>query len=189
MEQCMLRKLIVTIALIASAAVARDASALSFSDSVQNWNWGGVGELSLRSTFGGMQVALGAAYGQVAVEDLDANRVVWGFFVDPRLLLKTTPGAAPYIGARVSYLLSSIDVSELGISGITEAKSKGWVFAGEFGVLFPLGAQWAFDAMLTFGVATFGDIDVDGGTTIPDSSDSGTTGSLKIGIVYSFSAY
>lgn len=170
-------------------AIGANVGAVSFSDSISDYNFGGVGEAALRYTYNGLQVAGGFDYAIVEVDNLSKNRKVWGFFIDPRLLLKTTAGTAPYIGARVAWSKWTVDVSELTLPGVTDAEAAGWTFAGEFGVLIPLGAQWALDTMLTFGVGTFGDIELNDGTTIPNSDDSGTTGSLRVGIAYSFTPY
>jgi hypothetical protein len=100
--------------------------------------------------------------------------------VDPRLLLNSGPGVAPFIGARVAYAQWSLDTA------LGELSASGWNFVAEVGVLVPIAAQLSLEGMLAFGYATFGDIEQDG-TTIPDSEDSGTTGSLKAGLVYTFS--
>jgi len=203
----MLRKLALTIALMTAIAATHDdaaaqyiaapngfavgamAGGVSFADSTNSLNFGFGAEATIRWTFNGLQLIGGGGYNSVAVENLNSNRNVWTVFADLRLLMKTVPGIAPYIGGRIGYGWSSVDISELEISNFTEAKQTGWIFAGVFGVLFPLSPNWAVDSTLTFGVAPFGDIEFNTGDKLPDSSTTGMTGSLKVGIVYSFTPY
>ncbi len=203
----MLRKLAVTTAFLTAVAANADTvsaqyvaapnglsvgaigGAVSFADSTNSFNFGFGADASVRYTFNGLQLVGGGGYNSVAVENLSSNRNVWTVFADLRLLMKTVPGIAPYIGARVGYGWSTVDISELEISNLTEAKQNGWAFFGEFGVLFPLTPNWAIDSMLTFGVVPFGDIEFNTGDILPNSSTTGTSGSLKVGIVYSFTPY
>ena len=167
------------------------AGGVTFSDSIQSFNAGGGADASVRYTFNALQLVGGGGYAVVSVKDLDASRKVWNIFGDLRLSLKSSeqPGIAPYIGGRLGYVWSSIDITELGLPGFSEAKTSGWTFAGVVGALFPLSPKFAIDALLTFGVASLGDIEFNTGDKLPDSGDNGTTGSLRVGIVYSFGGY
>jgi opacity protein-like surface antigen len=203
----MLRKLALTTALLTAIAAATNtasaqhiaapngfavgamAGGVTFADSTNSTNFGFGADANIRWTFSGLQLVGGGGYNSVAVENLSANRIVWTVFADLRLLMKTTPGAAPYIGIRVGYGWSTVDISELEISNFTEAKQNGPTFSGIFGVLFPLSPNFAIDGALTFGVAPFGDIEFNTGDKLPDSSTTGMVGSLKVGIVYSFTPY
>jgi hypothetical protein len=165
--------------------------AVTYSDSVQSFNAGGGADASVRYTFNALQLVGGGGYAVVSVKDLDANRKVWNIFGDLRLSLKSSgqPGIAPYIGGRLGYVWSSVDITELDLSGLSEAKTSGWTFAGLIGALFPLSPKFAIDGQFTFGVASLGDIEFNTGDKLENSSESGVTGSLRVGIVYSFGGY
>ncbi len=168
-------------------AVEASGGLVSFSDSINSFNFGGGGSVGLRYTVSGVQLSGVVGYSAVTVEDLEASRRVWSFSLDPRIMLKTTPGAAPYVGARIGYAMWSVDVGDLNLPGATEAESEGWVFAATFGALIPLAKKWALDARLVFGVGAFGDIELDDGTEISSTEENGAAGSFTVGIVYSFS--
>lgn len=159
------------------------AGLISFSDDIDNYNLGTAVEGAVRYTSaGGIQVLGGGQYGQVDVQNLNKSRTVWGVFADARLLLqKDGRSAAPYIGARVAYLDQSLDTDVFG-----EISSTGWLAAAMFGVLVRLASQVSLDATAIFGVAQFGDQEIDG-VPQPDSGNSGATFSAKLGLVYSLS--
>lgn len=168
--------------------VGIDAGVVTLSPQADQREWGGAGEGSVRYTWeSGFQVLAGATYGFASVEDFDENRTFWGLFGDGRLLLSMgARSVVPWVGGRIGYLSQSLDVAELpNNQGPGEFRGTGWSFSGLVGILARLSNQLAFEAYLAFGVAPFGDIELNG-VKQPGTSNTDFTSSLKVGLVYSF---
>jgi hypothetical protein len=202
MERNMQRKLTLLVAAIAIIALSSEVSAqnnanppgfglgatiggVSFSDSINDFNFGYAAEGNVRYSFeSGFHIVGGVTYGKLNVENQSGDRDILGFWVDPRLTLNQgRPGVAPYIGGRLAY--NSWDWSGE-INGVPrEASATGWTLGLAVGVYVPLARTLALEAALNLGFTSFGDIDLDG-TSLPNSSDSGVSSALKVGLVYTF---
>ncbi len=168
--------------------VGIDAGVVTLSPEADQREWGGAAEGSVRYTWAsGFQVLAGATYGFAGVKDVDENRTFWGLFADGRLLLNMSArSVVPWVGARAGYISQSLNIEELpNNQGRGEFRGTGWSGSGLVGILARLSDQLAFEAYLSFGVAPFGDIELNG-QKLPDTSNTDFTASLKVGLVYSF---
>lgn len=189
--------LIAGLAVFSSDAAAQDVvppgfgvgvgvGVITLSPEINQREWGGNVEGSLRYTWpSGIQVTGGANYGFVSVDQVSDDRTLWGIFADGRLVLQMNARSiAPYVGGRVAYINQSLD-TQAGSDTPLEFRGDGWNFSGLFGILARLSDRLAFDAYLIFGVAPFGDIELNG-ETIAGSGGTDYTAGLKVGLVYSF---
>jgi len=168
--------------------VGIDAGVVTLSPQADQREWGGAVEGAVRYTWdSGFQVLAGGTYGSASVKDIDENRTFWGLFGDGRLLLSMgARSVVPWVGGRVGYLSQSLSVAELpNNQGPGDFSGTGWSFSGLVGMLARLSNQLAFEAYLAFGVAPFGNIELNG-EKLQDTSNTDFTSSLKVGLVYSF---
>jgi hypothetical protein len=168
--------------------VGIDAGVITLSPEADQREWGGAVEGAVRYTWAsGFQVLAGGTYGFAGVKDISENRTLWGLFADGRLLLSMgAQSVVPWVGGRVGYVSQSLNVEELpNNQGRGEFRGTGWSASGLVGMLARLSDQLAFEAYLAFGVAPFGDVELNG-EKLPDTSNTDFTASLKIGLVYSF---
>jgi len=168
------------------------AGAITVSPEEDQREWGASFAGSARYTWpSGLQLVGGVSYGfldakEVAGFTVDGKRNVLGVFLDPRLILNVNARTvAPYIGAHIAFLSHSLDTelagNDLKLSG------TGWDFAGMIGVLMRLSDQLAFDVFGTFGLAPFGEADLEvGGEEFKVDGTTTFSASLAVGLVYSF---
>ncbi len=166
-------------------AIGAAGGLITYSPEADSREYGGGIEGFVRYTLpSNVQVMGGVGYGSVNVDGTADNRTFVSIFGDVRLLLNHSPSVVPYIGARAAYVHQSIEGAINGID--REISGNGGNFSGLFGILVRLVPRLALQADLLFGIAPFGDLKVDG-ETISDTSSSGFSGGLKIGLVYSIS--
>lgn len=168
--------------------VGIDAGVVTLSPQADQREWGGAVEGSVRYTWAsGFQVLAGGTYGFAGVKDVSENRKFWGLFADGRLLLSMgAQSVVPWVGGRAGYISQSLNVAELpNNEGRGEFRGTGFTFSGLVGILARLSNQLAFEAYLAFGVAPFGDIELNG-EKLEGTSNTDFTSSLKVGLVYSF---
>jgi hypothetical protein len=164
--------------------------AITVSPEIEAREWGIHYEGYLRYALAsGFQVVGGIGYSLTDIdqEGIKEKRSILSFFVDPRFALRSAASRfTPYLGGRIAYAHHSLKTPFLGL-GVLTRSGDGWMFGGALGVLARLSQQAAFEANLTIGVAPFGDYE------LIDEIQDGTSsseyfGSLRIGLIYSFSA-
>ena len=136
----------------------------------------------------GLQVVGGVGYSLTDIdqEGIDEKRSTLSLFIDPRFALR--PAASrftPYIGGRIAYAHHSLKTPFLGL-GVLTRSANGWMLGGALGVLARFSQQAAFEANLTTGFAPFGDYEIND-EIVEGTSSSDYFGSLRVGLIYSFS--
>jgi hypothetical protein len=170
-------------------ALGGTVGAITISPEIDAREWGIHYEGYLRYTLApGFLIVAGVGYSLTDIdqEGVSEKRNVVSIFVDPRWALEPIASRlTPYIGGRIAYAHHSLETPFLGI-GVLRRSGDGWMFGGALGVLARFSQQAAFEANLTLGIAPFGDYELN------DEVEDGTSsseyfGSLRVGLVYSFS--